>query len=181
MKKLYLAGACMLALGVGLFFSHTFAYQSGSNAVIAEYQAQALDQVADVETKQEKVAALDSTRYEQLDKAHKSLQSAYGKLLKEAKSKAAPDDAKYAVCTLDTDTLELLKASASGGLYQRISASDGSRFDGTLHRLATTRNGNPPRADRAIYRKRPAVLHQPVFAPFSYRGSAGSSGSAVRS
>lgn len=181
MVKYKLLSILGIAFAVGLFFSHTFAYNSGMNTVTVAVQADALDKV-DVATESVKVInAKDSGRYAVLAKNHKSLESDYGKLLQKYRNKVKPDDAKkFDTCTYDTDDLQLLMDSASGGKHTGSTASIGSGSNGSLSRSKVTGNWYTSGIDRAYDRKRQAVLQKPMFSSEPYRGYAGSSGSGIR-
>lgn len=178
--KVKLMAAAVIALAVGLFFSHTFAYQSGINSVVVETQADALDAVADNAVETKAIQAKDSERYAELDKANKKLQNKYDKLLQQAKSKVTDNAKKYDICTYDSDTLQLLMDSASGGSYRGKTSSTGSGFDYSIPRSTLADNWYKARIYRTDYRERQKVFYKPLFAPVASHGGARSPGSGYR-
>ena len=170
----------MLAVTAALFASHTFVYNSGINSVTVAVQADALDTVAKATEATKALNAKDSDRYAVLDKNHKSLESKYSKLLGKYRNTVKPDDdKKFEVCTYDTDTLQLLMDSASGGKYTGSAANIGSGFNGAIPRATLAGYWVTSRNDRAYYRKRQAFFQKYMFAFQSNRSYAGSSGSGI--
>jgi len=171
----------LLAVTAALFASHTFVYNSGINSVTVAVQADALDTVAKATEATKVINTKDSDRYATLAKNHKSLESDYGKLLQKYRDKVKPDDAKkFDICTYDTDTLQLLLDSASGGKHTGSAANIGSGFNGAIPRATLADYWYTSGNDRAHYRERQAFLQKPVFAVEFDRSYERSPGSGIR-
>jgi len=180
MKYKFLSLAVLAAV-VSLLFSHTFAYNSGANSVTVAVQADALDTVATAAEATKAINTKDSDRYAILDKNNRSLQTKYDKLIKQSRNMVKPDDAqKFAVCTYDDDTLQLLLDSASGGKHTGSTSSLGGGFDGSIPRITLAGYWYTPGNDRAGHRERYAILQKPMFAFEPDRSYAGSSGPGIR-